>query len=35
MATLTLASRQNLFDVQKLKAPNGGAVDVTNTLVRA
>ena len=33
MATLTLASRQNLFDVQKLKAPNGGAVEVTNTLV--
>jgi len=32
MATLTLANRANLFDVMKLKAPNGGVVDVTNTL---
>jgi hypothetical protein len=33
MATNTLASRVNLYDVQKLKAPNGGAVDITNTLI--
>lgn len=33
MATKTLANRGNLYDVQKLKAPNGGAVKVTNTLV--
>jgi hypothetical protein len=33
MSTNTLANRQNLYDVQKLKAPNGGAVDITNTLV--
>ena len=33
MATNTLANRGNLFDVQKLKAPNGGAVGITNTLV--
>jgi len=33
MSTLTLANRSNLFDVQKLKAPNGGAVEVTNTLI--
>lgn len=33
MATKTLANRQNLYDVQKLKAPNGGAVEITNTLV--
>ncbi len=33
MGTNTLANRQNLYDVQKLKAPNGGAVEITNTLV--
>ena len=33
MATHLLEGRGNLFDVQKLKAPNGGAVSVTNTLV--
>jgi len=33
MATLTLANRANLFDVQKQKAPDGGAIEVTNTLV--
>ena len=33
MATKTLANRQNLYDVQKLKAPDGGAVEITNTLV--
>ncbi len=33
MATHLLEGRGNLFDVQKLKAPNGGAVQVTNTLV--
>lgn len=33
MALKTLANRQNLYDVQKLKAPNGGAVEITNTLV--
>jgi hypothetical protein len=33
MSTLALTGRSNLFDVQKLKAPNGGAVEVTNTLV--
>ena len=33
MGTLTLSGRANLFDVQKLKAPNGGAVEITNTLV--
>jgi len=33
MSTNTLANRQNLYDVQKLKAPNGGAVEITNTLV--
>jgi len=32
MSTLALANRANLFDVQKLKAPDGGMVDVTNTL---
>jgi len=32
MPTLTLANRANLFDVQKLKAPGGGIVEVTNTL---
>ncbi len=33
MATNTLANRANLYDVQKLKAPNGGAVEITNTLI--
>ena len=33
MSTLTLANRANLYDVQKLKAPDGGAVEVTNTLI--
>lgn len=33
MATNTLSSRGNLFDVLKLKAPNGGVIDVVNTLV--
>ena len=33
MSLYTLASRNNLFDVMKLKAPNGGVLDVTNTLV--
>lgn len=33
MATFTTSTRMNLFDVQKLKAPNGSALDVTNTLV--
>ena len=32
MATQTLSGRQNLFDVMKLKAPNGGVLDVANTL---
>jgi len=33
MSTQTLGNRANLYDVQKLKAPNGGAVEITNTLV--
>jgi hypothetical protein len=33
MATHLLEGRGNLFDVQKLKAPEGSAVSVTNTLV--
>lgn len=33
MGTLTLSGRTNLYDVQKLKAPNGGAVENTNTLL--
>jgi hypothetical protein len=33
MSTLALTGRSNLFDVQKLKAPNGGSVEVTNTLL--
>ncbi len=33
MATKTLANRANLYDVQKLKAPDGGAVEITNTLI--
>lgn len=32
MATLTTTGRTNLFDVMKLKAPDGGVVDITNTL---
>lgn len=33
MPTLTLSDRQNLFDVIQLKAPNGGVVEVANTLI--
>jgi len=33
MSTLTTTGRGNLFDVQKLKAPDGSAVGVTNTLI--
>jgi hypothetical protein len=33
MATHLLEGRGNLHDVQKLKAPDGGALSVTNTLV--
>jgi len=33
MATQTLGSVGNIFDIMQLKAPNGGVIDVTNTLV--
>lgn len=33
MSTNVLGARGNLFDVQKLKAPKGGALEITNTLI--
>lgn len=33
MATNDLSSRENLYDVTKRKAPNGGTLDATNTLI--